>query len=414
MILLSVIVLALLTYFNWRRYGDLLYPAALQSMLWTFLLGGFWLLAKDFDPVSSATVLFLVMGCFAFTVGNAFVCAGHTPWLQPSKLHIDFELPTVVWWLLRIIPFAVLPFFTRTAIGIAEGGPTGVFFVDLRYQLGVEGVGYGLFVLAMWIAYSASGLSLLWFLCGPEYHRRTHRLSTYVMVSVSTVYAVLFTGRNWVLFLGMIVIGIISVLRRVDARKAGVIIISFGLVLFTVYAVVAQWTGTDEEDSAVKFLMETAELYVFGSIPAFDTIVRVGSPYELGVNTFRDFLAALNAMGFQFRLKPIVQEFVFVPGGTNVYTVYQPYYLDWGLAGMLIFQFAAGTLHGYVYRRATLERPTPFAVLFFALLLYPLLMQYSVDAYMIGINRWIIFAGILGLSLFKKRKPVWQSAPEPA
>ena len=49
-------------------------------------------------------------------------------------------------------------------------------------------------------------------------------------------------------------------------------------------------------------------------------------------------------------VKNKLQEFVFVPVSTNVYTIFQPFYIDFGYPGIAFFAVLYGCACGYLYR----------------------------------------------------------------
>ena len=70
---------------------------------------------------------------------------------------------------------------------------------------------------------------------------------------------------------------------------------------------------------------------------------------QFGSNTFGQVYMYLNAFGFNFDYTERIQEFVQVPVLTNVYTIFQPFYTDFGVIGVFVFGLIYGALFGYIY-----------------------------------------------------------------
>jgi len=79
------------------------------------------------------------------------------------------------------------------------------------------------------------------------------------------------------------------------------------------------------------------------------------------------------------------REFTLVPDLTNVYTVYDPYYRDFGNLGFL-FVFIFIILHVAFYQRSYSKGG--IYVFLYSATLYPLIMQFFQDQYFSLISMW--------------------------
>ncbi|PYT03367.1 MAG: hypothetical protein DMF60_18625 [Acidobacteria bacterium] len=113
----------------------------------------------------------------------------------------------------------------------------------------------------------------------------------------------------------------------------------------------------------------------------------------MGVNSFRTILAVLRALGFGTPYVPLVQPYVDIPMPMNVYTVYQPYFKDFGIGGILTL-FPLGLAHGFLYRKATVRNPHAVYVFLFSLSLFPLSTQVFQDMYFSVLSTWIQYGAI--------------------
>jgi oligosaccharide repeat unit polymerase len=222
------------------------------------------------------------------------------------------------------------------------------------------------------------------------------------------VYAVLFTGRNFVLFAALIAVGVPLILRAFNVKRTALFLGGFVFALFSAYAVILNHGNVSEGSfsEGLRALMDLFAVYTVGPIAAFDTLVRQTHRLDWGINSFRNVVLWLNQAGWHIELRPIVQAFTEVGSSgwqTNIYTVYQPMYLDFGVAGIVCFQVLAGVWHGYLYRRATQINPSGAFVVLYAIFLLPLLMQVEVDYYLTILSQWILFLLIVGFVFAQHR-----------
>jgi len=86
-------------------------------------------------------------------------------------------------------------------------------------------------------------------------------------------------------------------------------------------------------------LSDTVTVYLLAGLPAYDQILSLNLDHTHGDMTLRSFYSILQTLGLYSHTVPPVQDYVFVPFATNVYTVFYPYYVDFGIVYLLISQF---------------------------------------------------------------------------
>jgi len=397
-----LITFSILAYVNWRRFHDFLYPGFLQVGVWLFALGILAFTRQDFDPVHNLTWTTLVAGAMSFTAGCAATTLGHEPVLERQWVRSDVQPGVWRQWLVFLLPLLLLPLFVREARAIGASAMDDNLLVGVRDQLGSEEASFGAYGYAMRLAFLAAGVAAL--------HRfgsgTKQRLKTLLLVgttAVSLVYAVLFTGRNFVVFLAFIVAGVPLILRAVRPVRAGAALLAGGMALFACYAVHLHHGGISEQsstDETSNVVVQLGSLYIAGPIVALDRAITETHFWDWGINSFRNLVLWINRLGYDIPLRPIAKDFVPVMTSgweTNIYTLYHPLYLDFGLLGVIMFQLLAGSWHGYLYRRATVRQPEGAYVLLYAVFLLPLLMQFEVDYYLAIMVQWAFFYGIVKL-----------------
>ncbi len=382
---------------NWRRYRDPLYPALIHSAMWASLLTLFAVTSALFYPVSATTLFLIVLAVVSFSTGCLIITTDHAPFRDQFAVEDRTATTSIVPGVLAAFALLSLPFFIHRAIEIVDSGGAVEFYAGLRTEVGQEGAHYGAFVLSMWAAFAAAAMYL--FRCLTSTSKLRDRVLLMATCLLATIYAVLFTGRNFVFFLAVLLIGIAVVMRKLNPVRTAVATFIFGLALFATYEFLLQSLGLSLSDfgsESASTLAQDIAMYLIGPIAAFDSVVRTPQHWAWGIHLFRDLGWLTQKLGWNEQMPELVQPFIYVgPSGnalTNVYTSLQMYFVDFGTFGVAFFSLLLGLWHGYVYRKATTRQPHPLWFFVYAMFLYPLLMSYSVENYFHRVNRWIIFA----------------------
>ena len=207
---------------------------------------------------------------------------------------------------------------------------------------------------------------------------------------ITLAYALMTTGRAQVLFplIGYFVIWMYSE-NKINYKK--IIALLFGAsVLFLFFLYTSSLKYSEISDNSFFFL-DQIKVYLCSSMPAFIHWVKSSPELLMGRNTFRFFFIILGANREAFS---IAQEFIETEEFlTNIYTLYQYYASDYGLIYSLIIQYLIGGLYSYLYKygRYYLKKSRKFIIVFglYALLFYPLAMQYAGDFYSALLSTWI-------------------------
>jgi oligosaccharide repeat unit polymerase len=198
-------------------------------------------------------------------------------------------------------------------------------------------------------------------------------------------------------------LGIYLITRKIPIKRTVLAFLLIGLAIFVLvgiyqHDVISLARGYETNEG---FLLENFQIYLLGTIPALDNVLNQKAEWSYGAKTFRSVFAVLSRMQVQVRVAPLVQEFTYIPFPINVYTVYQPYYLDFGYPGIALFILFIGYIHGIVYKRAITGRS--LYVFAYGLLLYPLFMQFFQDQYASLLTTWILITVILRVSFIGKK-----------
>ncbi|MCC8069839.1 MAG: oligosaccharide repeat unit polymerase, partial [Ruminococcus sp.] len=148
-------------------------------------------------------------------------------------------------------------------------------------------------------------------------------------------------------------------------------------------------------------------IYILSPSVAFETLTPESGEYW-GANTFPFFYILLNHISdFNYDIVLKLKEFVYVPLPTNVYTIMQPYYEDFGFVGVFIFGIINGSFIGFIYRRAI--KGKPISKCLYVYLLQILILQFFQENLFVSLSVLIqiLFWSYLlvgNLSFFKIKK----------
>lgn len=381
---------------NYLIRRDLMYPPVIHGAVWFMVIAIYSLSGDEFAPFSAASKFLFATGHLAFCCGSylstynykrreSFIAAGY----------VDGK--SVLSWLVFAIAVIGFPLFILKATYIVESSQSiyQSFFRDLRHQLTQETAeDFG--VLSYFALFSVFNLGVQ-MLIGINSRNRFRIISSIVL---ALAYGLFSTGRTTFFMILIMVNGILLITRKTSPGKSIVYGGSIGLLFFSFISILMGKGGSFEYSFSDNFIgiLNAFKLYLLGSLPAFAEYMNGITEYDFGLNMFRTFFAVLHAAGADVKVVELVQDYVYVPMSTNVYTVYQPYYKDFWVFGAVVIQFLAGIWHGYLYKRA--DSGSLVYVLLYSIFLYPLVMQFFQDQYFNLLSTWIQMAFYLLVYLF--------------
>lgn len=396
-IVLAIILVALASV-NYYRYRDPLYPAFVQSALWallTVLLAAF---ETTHWPLNSLSVTTYGLGALLFTAGCTIATLGFEPVLERRRVldTASAMAPKV----LIVIAILLLPLFATRVMSIIAQGPTGFAIYDVRWMVNHGGETLGLGVYGTPIAFLGAFSALVPLL--RDGYTRADVLTFVTGAGVALLYALMSTGRTWLFLLILTLCTAPIAIRIWRPARAGSYLLGSLVALFLFMHILLQ-SQVHTGGFGALFIESVEQFmhYLMGGAYAYDTLLETPSPLEMGANTGRFFYAIGEALGFNIEAKPLVQDFSY-PFNTNVYSVYQPYFLDFGITAAVLVQGVFGVIHGALYRLAMRAEVREWHLFIFALSFYPLFMQFFQDQYLSLTSIWLQFA-FLGMAYYGSR-----------
>lgn len=117
---------------------------------------------------------------------------------------------------------------------------------------------------------------------------------------------------------------------------------------------------------------------------------------QFGTFSFAFFYAFLTKLGIgNYYVQNQLQEFVFVPVPTNIYTVFQPYFEDFGYKGVAFFASVWGLLTGWMYRLVI--NGNPLAKCLYTYFIFALVMQFYQESLFVNLSTVIQFTIIFSM-----------------
>lgn len=387
-----------------------MHPAVLFAGLWFAILlihfiSRFTVLDKLL-PVSSDTFLILFVGVLFFSTG-AFI---HTivserrnaAELSGSNLTIaDFNIhPYLQYFLLAVIAIG-LPIYIQASYKLFIASQLDNFFIGLRTELTEGGKDIGpakYFMSFSFVAYAFSIFAMV------KDNTRKNKMLFFLTLLITITYAVFATGRTFLFIIFIEYIGIRYIVSRNFSFQKILRMLALFVLIFSIIGVIYGKGGSAEGALADNLDMasQTTAIYIVSPINALDQEVQnqQNTVYD-GNNSLQFFIKLINQLTpFPiFKVRDIIQPYVFVPYPTNVYTYYSLYIRDFGPFYAWILLAVFGFLHTAIHNKALRSTNVRF-IFYYAFLLYPLLMSFFGDQYFSLISTWIQIAVFIELFLF--------------
>jgi len=387
-------VLTIVNYFVGRR--RILYPPLIYSFVWFADTALFWFAPIQVNEVHSITWWVIALGALVFSIG------GWMTSLVPRSIITTrvraFSHPTASRLgrvLLLIICALAVPIMLHDVAqrGAGTNGTVLEAARDSYVQSAEEGEAGNplisnlpLFSICVTIICLIEGRDKLF----------------WIALLLSLMCCILTTGRTFVLQLLSSVAAALMLERRKDNIKGLLTLAVIPFLLFVGLFVILVFVNKDVSDfqGDKGAIVENFVLaYVVVPLPALDYVLIHPSEYVHTINHTFGFLSRLlDLVGFRVEVPQGVDNRVFVPLPTNVYTVYKFFLTDFGLFGLFIPIVIIGFLQTMLYRRAVAGGKV--SLLLCALLVFPAILSIFDDQYGGSGLLFILKAAILSVAYF--------------
>ena len=317
--------------------GGYFSPWFLTIAIWGLILGLYYLLDTDLYPITKQFYI-----CFLLWLPIFCLCAIATYMLSSRSDYgmttggIDFNKSLFL--LFFGISLIITPLYVYRVIQIVTMFGTEDLMTNVR-TLAVYGEGQGilnysavinqaLFVVALW----AHPKIPIW------------QIVILGLACLMNALAIMEKGTMFFVFVStMFVLFEKKVIRIRTILTFSILII----ILFYIFNLGR--AGEDSDYQKEETLFDFFTMYALSPPVAFCQLLPEVIP-QFGTNTFETVYLFLQRFGADVVVKDKLQEFVFVPVSTNVYTIFQPFFIDFGYRGVAFFAAVYGCVCGFLYR----------------------------------------------------------------
>lgn len=317
--------------------GGYFSPWFLTIAIWVLILGLYYLLDTDLYPITKQFYI-----CFLLWLPIFCLCAFGTYMLSSDAGNskttggIDFNKSLFLFFF--GISLIITPLYVYRVIQIVTMFGTEDLMTNVR-TLAVYGEGQGilnysavinqaLFVVALWA------------------HPKVPMWQIVVLGIACLMNALAIMEKGTMFFVFVSTMFVLFEKKVIRIRT----ILSFSiLIIILFYIFNLGRAGEDSDYQKEETLFDFFTMYALSPPVAFCQLSPEVIP-QFGTNTFETVYLFLKRFGADVVVKDKLQEFVFVPVSTNVYTIFQPFYIDFGYRGVAFFAAVYGCICGFLYR----------------------------------------------------------------
>jgi len=210
------------------------------------------------------------------------------------------------------------------------------------------------------------------------------QLITIIIASLMSAFAIMEKGMLFFLFAGVL---FVLYEKRVIKMRSILISSAVLILVFFLFTTARSYREDADPNEDLTFL-DFFAIYVLSPAVAFEYVEEDLTP-QLGSHTFQTIYMFLNRFGGDYEVNAKIQEFVWVPLPTNVYTVFQPFFEDFKYKGVALFAMFYGVFSGLAYRMA--RNGNSVGKCLYVYVVYVLALQFFQENVMMSIVNVIQF-----------------------
>jgi len=367
-IILAVVFLAFVT----MKIGDVFSPWTITSAVWLAILVLYQFQGDLLDPLSDQ-----FLNCVAIWFPILCISSLVTYHVLPgTKGQVrSAEIPpmnrTIFTWL-YVITIIITPVYVYQILKIAMMFNSADLLNNIRLLAVYGDQGYG-FLQYSYVLSQVMVVVAFW-----QYPKiPLWQLISIVIVSLMSAFAIMEKGMMFFLFISVI----FTLYEKRVIRMRSIVISVFSIVvIFFLINLARDYTEASESSDSMTFL-DFFAIYILSPAAAFGKVQEDLIP-QFGSHTFYSIYIFLVRWGGDFVVYDKWQEFVWVPLPTNVYTVFQPFYQDFGYRGVGMFALFYGVVSGWCYR--LMRNGNGVAKCFYVYLCYALVLQFYQENFILN------------------------------
>jgi oligosaccharide repeat unit polymerase len=318
--------------------GDFFSPWSLTFVIWggLFVL---YFLQGTLDPVGPlfVTNFFLWIGTFIPTSLLTFILTRDDSLPRPVERGKSIDVNMQLFYVLLVVSLLFTILYAKWIYGIVSQFDTEDLLFNIRLYAVYKTDSPGILILTQ-------GLNFSLFLTAIWLYPKISKLTIALIVAINLLLEFSMMEKSGILIMVLSTLFVLYEKRTIKLRSIGITLLGI-IVLFFFF----NMSKEAQEQDSVDF-MDFLGIYVTSPIVAFEKL-RITITDGWGGNTFNDVFPYLRYLGIQLESINRLQDFVYVPVPTNVYTIMQPFYNDFGTMGVAVFGLLYGWGAGYVYRK---------------------------------------------------------------
>ena len=326
--------------FEFKGLGVFFSPLTLTIAIWTLILVLYYTLKTDLYPITKQFYF-----CFIIWIPIFLICTSIVYTLsseqKPNATSADgIDYNKYTFYFFFIVSLIITPLYVYRVIQIVTMFGTEDLMTNIR-TLALYGEGQGilnysvvinqaLFVVALWA------------------HPKVPTWQVVILGVACLMNSLAIMEKGSMFFVFVSSVFVLFEKKVIKIRS----ILLFSVILFIVFYLfnlgrAGEGSDYQEEETILDFFI----MYVLSPPVAFCQLPEEVTP-QFGTNTFEVIYLFLSRLGIgDFIVKDKLQEFVFVPVSTNVYTIFQPFFIDFGYRGIAVFAGIYGCIIGWIYRQ---------------------------------------------------------------
>ena len=347
--ILSFIFISQVLTFWWRKYlrnkdklrqmtdmGNIFSPWMITLLVWGVVITGVRLLGDKIYPLQRQFYVCIVIWVSIFCASSliTYVLCREQPSNRDSEKK-PLYLNKCFFYVVLCVSFVITALYARKVLGIVGMFNTANLMQAIR-MLTVYGDGLGVADISF-CANKAMLFVALW-----AYPRVPLKVVMMIVVML-IINSVSIMDKTTLFFVVFAVMFVLYERGRMRLWQLALGVITACGLFFVLSAL------RDRGDVAALDPLYFISNYIFANPVAFGYLPQsVGQ--QVGANTFFLLYYYLCRLGIgNYEVVDVVQEMVFVPIQTNLYTIMQPFYVDFGTLGVAFFALVYGVGMGWCY-----------------------------------------------------------------
>lgn len=318
--------------------GDFFSPWSLTLAIWGGLLV-LYFLQGTLDPIGPQflTNFILWIGTFIPASFLTFILTKDESLTSPVERGKSIDVNMQLFYVLLVVSLLFTILYAKWIYGIVSQFDTEDLLFNIRLYAVYKTDSPGILILTQ-------GLNFSLFLTAIWLYPKISKLTIALIVAINLLLEFSMMEKSGILIMVLSTLFVLYEKRIIKLRSIGITLLGI-IVLFFFF----NMSKEAQEQESVDF-MDFLGIYVTSPIVAFEKL-RITITDGWGGNTFSDVFPYLRYFGIHLESINRLQDFVYVPVPTNVYTIMQPFYNDFGTMGVAVFGLLYGWGAGYVYRK---------------------------------------------------------------